>query len=361
MVRLLPWLLFVTVLAACSVGVDDGPIAAGDGPQITVEPPPEPDWRREVEGVTVAGAGTPADREELALLGAGLGELPAELIEQAGLETIYRVRDGEITVEEQTLAFSRGPDIFLIDRTFASEPTAFDMATLLAHELAHVMQFNRLTQEDADAVAGVVNADPIAGSEFVRDFAESAGWRDRSSKPGDPVWLLADASGTTPYGTTAPDEDMAESIALILTGRADHVSRDRLEWLEDLLGLDGPRFTAGKPFIPVGAERIDPTQPLYDVDAVAVRTAQNADPITFALPSDAAAGETLAGQIEAALLQRGLGGGLSREQDRRIERYTGRFLRGDGVGFWVELWDFRNAPGFVDPPQTPVLTYVMLW
>jgi hypothetical protein len=154
---------------------------------------------------------------------------------------------------------------------------------------------------------------------------------------------------------------MAESISLILTGRVAEVSRDRVTWLEEVLGVDGSVFTAGKLFVPEDAERIDPSQPLFSADAVAVKSAANADPITFVLPTDAAPGADLARQIETALQLRSLGGALNREPDTRIEKYTGRFLRGDGLAYWVELWDFRNAPGYVDPPDTPILTYVILW
>jgi hypothetical protein len=264
-------------------------------------------------------------------------------------------------VEEQTLAFSRGPDIFLIDRTFAAGPTVFDMAALLAHELAHVLQFSRLTAADVAAITGVEDADPIAGSAFVRDFAATGGWIDRSTDSGSPRWILPDPSGTTAYGATSPEEDMAESMSLILTGRVAEVSARRVSWLEEILGVDGRVFTAGKPYVPEGAERIDPSQPLYQTDAVAVTNAVNADPITFVLPGNAAGGEALAREIEVALQQRGLGGSLDREADARIERYAGTFLRGDGLAYWVELRDFRNAPGYVDPPETPVLTYVILW
>ena len=260
-----PVLLFLTLLLAstgCSLGSGNAQSSL-EGPVIAVEEPPEPEWRREVSGVTIAGAETSPDRDELALIGAGLDELPASLLEEAGLGLIYRLRDGAIEVEEQTLAFSRGPDIFLIDRTFSSDPTVFDMAALLAHELAHVLQFNRLTLDDVDAIKGVEDADPIAGSGFVREFAATGGWIDRSSDPGSPAWVLPDATGTTAYGATSPEEDMAESISLILTGRVAEVSGDRVTWLEEVLGVDGSVFTAGKLFVPEDAERIDPSQPLF--------------------------------------------------------------------------------------------------
>lgn len=360
--RLLVLLVVSTVVvAACSVGTGgDGGTRPG-APPIAVEPPPDAEWRREIAGITVLGSGTDPDSAELALIEAGLGELPDSLVMTAGLGDIYRLRDGAIEVEDRTLAFSRGPDIFLIDRTFADDPTLFDMANLLAHELAHVLQFNRLTTADVDAITGLAGADPITGSAFVRDYAEATGWIDRDSGSGTPAWLLRDPTGTTAYGATAPEEDMAESMAMVLTGREDEISRVRLEWLEELLDVDATRFITGKPYIPNGAERIDPSRPLYQTDAVAITAARRADPISFTLPAAAAAGPQLAADIEARLLQRGLGGSLDREDDRRIERYAGRFLRGDGLSYWVELWDFRNAPGFVDPPEAPVLTYVILW
>ena len=47
--------------------------------------------------------------------------------------------------------------------------------------------------------------------------------------------------------------------------------------------------------------------------------------------------------------------------DDRVARVSGFFTRGDGTGYWVEIWDFREAPGFNDPAPNPVVTYVVLW
>lgn len=358
--RLLRLLIVAALLVTgCSIGA--GETSGSVDIDVLVAEPPPVDWRRDVDGIEVVGSGTAASPDELAIIRAGLAELPDGLLEAAGLSAIYRVRDGGGEVEERTLAFSRGRNIFLIDQTFASDPTVYDMASLLAHELTHVLQFNRLVQSDIDAVVGRIDADPIAASAFVRDFARDAGWTDAGSSAGSRRWSLRDPSGTTEYGATAPDEDMAETVSLAVTGRADQLSTERVQWLEDLLDADAASFRAGKPYVPPGSTRINASEPLYDTQAAVLRTAANADPITFQLPASAAKGAALAAEIETALLQRGLGGSLDDAGDRRLARFSGKFLRGDGVAYWVELWDFRDAPGLTNPPDTPVLTYVILW
>jgi hypothetical protein len=52
---------------------------------------------------------------------------------------------------------------------------------------------------------------------------------------------------------------------------------------------------------------------------------------------------------------------LTLSHDDRLPRYQGLFTRRDGVRYWVELWDFREATGFSSAPDVPVLTYVVLW
>ena len=102
-------------------------------------------------------------------------------------------------------------------------------------------------------------------------------------------------------------------------------------------------------------------EPLYDQQEVQRRTTGPTEVMSFSLPRGGGEGVALAQEIERKLGDQEVTGTFARVPDDRIERYAGFFLRGDGVGYWVELWDFRNAPGYIDPPPQPVLTYVVLW
>ena len=365
--RLAP-LLIAIALAAAGCGTAAGATIDLTDPDVLIRldaaPPTDIDWKRTIDGVAVAGAGTVADPAELAVLEAGLAEIPDELRERAGLGTIYRASDGVAgDVEEPTLAFSRGRDIYLLDRTFVVDGrfiTRFELARVLGHELAHVAQFSALTGDDLagllDGEAVPREVDPIAESALVADFAAAAGWRRAGTG-----WVLADPSGTTTYGATAPDEDLAEVVSLMLIGRASWASAARVAWVEEWFGVSAAVLAGGKPYLPPGSVPLDTSQPLYGEAEAARFGAVHTDAESFRLPVDGTSGEDLAASVAAELTGRGMAGTLDPVADDRVERYAGYFLRGDGVGLWVELWDFRRAPGFLDPPPYPVVTYVTLW
>ena len=116
----------------------------------------------------------------------------------------------------------------------------------------------------------------------------------------------------------------------------------------------------GKPYLPPGAVAVAPATPLYDEERAARLSPGATEPRSWALPSSSPDTQPLAKAIQDELGRRGLGGTLRRSDDDAVARYTGEFVRGDGMRFLVELWDFRDAPGFRDPPEQPVLTYVAL-
>lgn len=364
--RLQIWLLAAAIgLAGCSVSLEPSP-EPGPAPRSLESldvPEPDPiDWRRTVAGIEVLGSGTRPDPEELAALERALLELPDQLLATAPPRRIVRVREGR--AEADTAAYTIGPDIYLIDETFThlSDGFAtFDLVRLLAHEFAHVAQFQQLTDADVDLVTKNNLDDPIPTSAFVAGFADATGWSDRGRASGVPDWVLTSPGGTTSYGATAPEEDMAESVADAVAGGAPTVSTDRLRWVEEWLRADSADLAGGRPWAPVGSTRIVSEEELYDRQEVQRRATGPVEVLSFSLPDGEQEGVALAQEIERALSGQDVAGAFARVPDDRIERYAGFFLRGDGVGYWAELWDFRNAPGYVDPPRHPVLTYVVLW
>lgn len=351
-------LVWALLVASCSLG--DAPDGA---PTITIEieTPETIDWRRTVGDIEVAGSRTSPSAEELGLLDAALAELPESLVERAAVRTIYRIPSDAQAEDSEALAFTRGPDIYLTDGTFLRVGGRLEMAEVLAHEMAHAWQYAALTDADLDRLDTLDGGMIFVATDFVRGFAEDVGWRDSGTED-SPAWHLPGAgTGTTPYGATSPAEDMADSVSRVVTGRASELSTDRVRWVESLLDASSRDLASGKPYLPAGAVEVAPGTALYDEARAARLSSGKIEPRSWALPESSATTSTLAREIQDELSRRRLGGNLRRTDDASVARYAGEFVRGDGVRFLVELWDFRDAPGYSNPPPQPVLTYVVLY
>jgi hypothetical protein len=352
----------VVVLAGCSIGVV--PADQQDAPtsNLAVPDPGPISWRRNLAGIEVVGSNTDPDATELAMLERALDELPDELIEAADLRRVVRVSQGQ--AEAGTAAYAVGPDLYLIDETFrdlGSGFTTVDLVRLLAHELTHNAQFSELTEADLARMRGQKSADPIPGSDFVATFAARTGWTNQRQPPDPPDWTLAASQRTTTYGASAPEEDMAESVADVIAGGEPEVSPGRVEWVEDWLGAAATDLAGSRPWVPSGASRVVTQQPLHDEEEVARRSSGDHEIVSYAFGGPQPGATELARRIEANLVERGVAGSLGRVDDDRLDRYAGYFIRGDGVGYWIELWDFRTATGFSSAPDDVVVTYAILW
>lgn len=355
-------MVMAVVAAGCSIGV--APDGQQDAPASNlVIPEPGPiSWRRTLAGVEVVGSNTDPDPGELRLLEHAIEELPDALLEAAGLRRIVRVVQGR--AEEGTAAYSIGPDLYLIDETFRNVGSGFttiDLVRLLAHELAHNAQYAQLTDADLQRSGASKSADPIPSSDWVTSFATQAGWTNRSTPTGPPDWELASAGGTTAYGATAPEEDMAESVADVVAGGEPEVSPSRVAWVEDWLQTRATGLAGYRPWVPAEANRVVTQQALYDEDEVARRSSGDHEVVSYAFGGSQPAATEIARRVESNLAARDVAGSMGRVDDDRLDRFAGYFIRGDGVGYWIELWDFRTATGFSSAPDDVVLTYVILW
>ncbi|HZJ49249.1 MAG TPA: hypothetical protein VFD97_09490, partial [Acidimicrobiia bacterium] len=231
-------------------------------------------------------------------------------------------------------------------------------------EYAHVAQFHALDPAYVQAAldGDVARVDPVDGSNLVTSFADATGWTNQSDDPLRAEWRL-DGQASTEYGRTGPAEDMAESVAMVVLGRADWIPSDHAKWVTKWLDTSAERLAAGKPWIPAGAKEVFASQDLYDEAAASAAApgAEHHEAHYFELPTSVPDHLSLGPDIERRLLQRGFGGIFTRIQDQQLPHYQGRFSRSDGVRFWVELWDFREATGFSSSPDVPVLVYVELW
>jgi hypothetical protein len=323
-------------------------------------------WERTVDDLTVVGSRPHPDPVELELLTAALEEIPSVLLDQGRPREMIRI--GSAPEEEQVgkaVAFTKGPDIYLVDRTFdphGNGTTRLDLARALAHEMGHVAQFMALDPAYIQAVLSgeLERVDPADGSQLVRDFAAATGWTDTSSDPLHANWHL-DGPAATDYGATGPAEDMSESIAMVVMGRANWIPDSHTRWVENWLDATSADLARGKPWIPAGSTEVVSGQDLYDVDALtaAAPTATSRGAHYFELPADIADDLVFEPELEHQLKQRGLLGSFRRIDTQDVPHYQGLFTRSDGVRFWVELWDFRGTGP--DNPNVPLLAYVELW
>ena len=323
---------------------------------------PEPgpiEWQRELgAGRTLVGTTVQANALEVSLLAAAFGEVPSAIAAKADVRTLVRSSDVPADVHPATLAFARGPDIYFLDGTFA-DATRLGMVHTIAHELTHVAQFNSLDSSLVDEVlrGNIDSLDPNDSNEAVRDFADEVGWRLSGGS-----WTPPDAgAGTTSYGLSGPSEDMAESVALVATGRANELSADRVRWVENWIGVSAANLATGKPWRPEGATTIASRDPIYDEEAVGRLGYRNTEPLYLLLPEDGSSIDDLAREVGRQLRGRGMAGVLDPIADDRLPRAGGRFIRPGGEQIWVEIWDFSAGTLFTNPPPGPVLTYVDVW
>lgn len=325
-------------------------------------------WKRTVGGIELLGATGSADPAELELVEGALEEIPAALADVALPRNLVRI--GSVGGQEaigKAVAFTKGPDIYLVDETFAPNggvTTRMELTRALLHELAHVAQYRALDRSYIEAaLAGEVDqVDPASGSALVRSFATATGWVDQDGDPLEAVWLLPSTlEASTDYGRTGAGEDMAEAVSMVALGRSNWIPVVHTHWVERWLQTTAASLAQGKPWAPAGSREVLSHDPLYDeaaLDRVADRY-DHVEPLYFSLPVRTAPHGELAAEIQRQLLGRRFSGSLARTDDDRLPRYAGAFTATDGVTLWVELWDFREATGF--KTADPILTYVVLW
>lgn len=334
-------------------------------------PAPTIDWERPIDRLRYAGDGAPPSAEEVGLVSRVIDDIPTALL--AKLDVRYVIRATDATVARpshpQAVAFAVGPDIYLLDRVFVLSQggsTRFDLARALGHELAHVAQFQTMTDEYiAIALSGrLTQINPIDGSQLVAEFAEATGWVNGSDDDGIEAWSLPPGvSASSEYGATNPGEDMAEAVALVITGSADLVPDDRVRWVEQWLGAPADVLSIGQPWIPAGAITLISEDPLYDVEAVSglAGSLRHTEPLYLGLGTDSPLMADLVELVTTRLRSRVMTGSLERIDDDRVPRFGGRFARPDGTYWWVELWDFPHRAAGVSGPSDPVLVYVAIW
>ncbi len=329
--------------------------------RIGIDSPAEIHWLRKLPGVDLVGVTPEVIPEEHELLEAALAELPAQLVVRPRL--IIRTSRPPTVEHEDPFAVARGPDVWVFDDTFSWDGGGvgrLTMVRVLAHEFTHIAQFEALDPVVVGEVAAGRSGDlSLVHSLLVADFVAATGWVvDPDSESG---WRL-DGAAASQYGATSPIEDMAESVALMVTGLGDGIPATHRAWVERWLGAPERVLAAGKPWAPGEAAEVLSGSPLYDVERVAQMAGEReAEVLVYQLPSTAPPAEDLAVTVGLRLTERGLPGTLGRVDDEDVLRFAGRFDRADGTIYWVELWDFREAPGYANAPDGPTISYVIIY
>ncbi len=339
------------------IDLDDDALMA----KLGVDSPAEVHWLRKLPGVDLVGITPDVVPEEHDLLAAAMSELPHQLSVRPRL--IIRTEIPPTADHEDPFAVTRGPDVWIFDDTFLWDGGGvgrLTMVRVLAHEFTHVAQFAALDPVIVGEVAARKSSDlSLTHSLLVKDFVAATGWVvDSTTESG---WRLA-GPASTDYGASSPVEDMAESVALMVTGLGDGLPATHRAWVEKWLGAPERVLAAGKPWAPGEAIEVLSGTPLYDTDRVAQMAAEReAETLTYQLPASAPPAADLAVTVSLRLTERQLPGTMGRVEDENVLRYAGRFDRSDGTIFWVELWDFREAPGYTNAPDGPALTYVIIY
>jgi hypothetical protein len=338
------------VLAACAIGAPVGDSTV----KFVAERPAQIDWTRTVAGYSISGSGRTINLDELNLVAAGFGLIPQALLDKASPEALFRVGEGE-EVSTLASAYSKGFDIYLIDHTFEVADTPVVMQLILAHELVHVAQFAGLVDE-SKAADFVPTDNAIGESALVKDFASATGWS--SYIEGDTlIWTLAEPGGTTEYGRSDPVEDMADSVAAVITGAEDSISRSRVDWIIDWLDSDLATLTRGAPWIPPNAENSTSTDPLFAVELARQSGIIDPSPAYYVWDIDSTSIEHLAGLVQQGLATHGWTGSFTAIDDPSIPRVAGLFSIGTRT-MWVEVWDFPRGENISGGPDRPLIAYV---
>lgn len=329
--------------------------------RLGVPVPKEIHWLRKLPGVDLVGTTPEVVVAEHDLLAAAMAELPPQLSVRPRL--IIRSPNPPTVEHADPFAVARGPDVWVFDETFRSlgdDLGRLTMAWVLAHEFTHVAQFVALDPVKVGEVAAGASSDlSLAHSLLVQNFVTATGWEvDSSAESG---WTLIGAAATE-YGATDPIEDMAESVALVVTGLGDLIPDTHRRWVEGWLGAPEHLLAAGKPWVPAEAIEVQSRTPLHDVERVDnLAGDRDVEVVTYQLPVTAPPASELALTVGLRLTERQLPGTMGRVDDPDVLRYAGRFDRGDGTIFWVELWDFREAPGYTNAPDGPALSYIIIY
>lgn len=295
---------------------------------------------------------------------------PTRLLELGPAAIVMRDRSTLprfISINDEVIAFASGPYVFFDKKTFnPSNPLADSSVDYwyytFIHEVTHVAQFSIILEENPNIIRearikGLSWLELVSSSLFIRRFAERVGW-EYEIVNGVYQYRLKDPDNslTTDYGKSKVYEDMAESVASVVTDSVNKISQERIQWVYEFLGVSEvsdiqmhkiPIYEYAQPVLISNVEydfsKHEEFRNLYEyTDKQVFLTYKKYNNQPFV---------NLVDKIVNDIKKRGWQGSVVRSRDADgVLRFKGFF---DGVyrDFYIELISYQYAKGYERVPD----------
>lgn len=276
-----------------------------------------------------------------------------------------------VNLSQKTAAFASGSYIFFNDESFNPvyplADTSIDAVYYtFVHELTHVAQFNDILYKldkktiDESYNMGLTWIDLVLHSNLIKDFASLTGW-EINSIGGRIQYKLTnpDLTKTSTYGKSQVHEDMAESVAAVVTTNTKSFSQSRIEWVQRFLNEDLVSISKHKFPFPRNMEQVTANNLQFD------ESKENAMKIKYGytdrqifVSQEINSINQIEAFIRTELNTRGWKGSFTRSTDKdNVIRFKGDF-KGLYRDMYIEIYSYDEAIGYIIKPQGTLMIVI---
>lgn len=310
---------------------------------------------------------------QLALLKMFIDTTPQKLLEP-GPTAIVTFKKGEIkqgtNFNPNTAAFASGSYVFFNDNSFdPNTPLADDSIdaayNTFIHELTHVSQFNEINQDisrtriDSNYELGQTWIDLVMNSDLIADFASISGWEKKEAGEKITYTLKDETQKTSQYGKSKIYEDMAETVAGVVTTEDYEFSTQRKSWAVKYLDEDLASLSKEKLPFNESLEQVKANNLQYDSskENVYKNNYQHTSKQVFVTQRQNSLDE-IYNYFNQEIGGRGWKGNFKKTvEPNNVVRYKGDF---DGVhrDMYVEIYSYDKATGYLVKPKGTIVVVV---